>query len=72
VFSFYVKMPETRWDEIAEVETSGDNERFSALRDEFNRDFRRSDLDPKDVSSFDLVVDKDSWAKAGDYSDLHG
>lgn len=72
VFSFYVKMPETRWDEIAEVETSGDNERFSALRDEFNRDFRRSDLNPKDVSSFDLVVDKDSWAKAGDYSDLHG
>ncbi|MDC0033749.1 B12-binding domain-containing radical SAM protein [Alphaproteobacteria bacterium] len=72
VFSFYVKMPEDRWDEIHNVEISNDDLLFANMRDEFNRDFRRSDVNPKDVSSFDLVIDKDKWANGSNFSDLHG
>ncbi|MEK9643920.1 MAG: radical SAM protein [Alphaproteobacteria bacterium] len=72
VFSFYVKMPEDRWSDIHTVETVDDEDAFTQLRDEFNRDFRRSDVGPKDVSSFDLVIDQDKWTEAQGYSDLHG
>lgn len=78
VFSFYVKMPYEKWDEIAEAEkfTDAGESKFLEIRDDFLTNFRRSDASPKDVSSFDLVVGSDEWKKAqelsaDDFSDLH-
>ena len=79
VFSFYVKFPKDRWPEIREAEkmTEAGNRKFESLRDEFVATYRRSEVGPKDVSSFDLVIDGDKdWSKAdkrlGDaYADLH-
>ncbi|WP_193186394.1 B12-binding domain-containing radical SAM protein [Nisaea sediminum] len=79
VFSFYVKFPKERWPEIKEAEklTDKGNAKFEALRDEFVATYRRSDVNPKDVSSYDLVLNgEDDWKKAerksGDmYADLH-
>jgi anaerobic magnesium-protoporphyrin IX monomethyl ester cyclase len=78
VFSFYVKMPEERWDDIAIAEafTEEGERAFQVVRDDFLVNYRMSDASPKDVSSFDLVVGSDEWKKTQqprpeDFSDLH-
>lgn len=77
-FSFYVKMPHDRWDDIALAEkfTVEGEKKFEAIRKDFLANYRRSNASPKDVSSFDLVVGSDEWEKtqkpsADDFSDLH-
>ena len=77
-FSFYVKMPHERWDDIALAEkfTDEGEKKFAAIREDFLTNYRRSSASPKDVSSFDLVVGSDEWEKAQgpqpeDFSDLH-
>ncbi|MGB0681411.1 MAG: B12-binding domain-containing radical SAM protein [Magnetovibrionaceae bacterium] len=85
VFSFYVKMPESEWPFIREAEQMNEagEKRFGELREVFNRDYRRSLSNPKDVSSFDLVVGENEWDKVDSkdskpkldphaFSDLHG
>jgi anaerobic magnesium-protoporphyrin IX monomethyl ester cyclase len=81
VFSFYVKMPKERWGDIrvAESPTPEGEAMFEKIRDEFNAGYRRSNVNPKDVSSFDLVIGEDQWASGAgsptlnpqDFSDLH-
>ena len=78
VFSFYVKMPEERWDDIAVAEKFDDEgERaFVKIREDFLANYRKSNANPKDVSSFNLVVGSDEWEKSRqprpeDFSDLH-
>lgn len=78
VFSFYVKMPNERWDEIAKAEsmTPEGEQAFEKIRDDFLQNHRNSASNPKDVSSFDLVTDADEWEKVDkprpeDFSDLH-
>ncbi|NQU57203.1 MAG: B12-binding domain-containing radical SAM protein [Rhodospirillales bacterium] len=78
VFSFYVKMPEERWGEIAVAEafSKKGEQAFEAIREDFLANYRKSDASPKDVSSFDLVVGSDEWEKSQqpqpeDFSDLH-
>ena len=78
VFSFYVKMPEERWNDIAvaEVFTEEGERAFEVLRKEFLAHYRRSTTAPKDVSSFNLVVGTEEWEKLRqprpeDFSDLH-
>ena len=78
VFSFYVKMPQERWDAIRAAEsmdTSGE-EAFVRLREEFERDYRPSKSSPKAATSYDLVIGKSDWdthrqPDPTDYSDLH-
>ena len=81
-FSFYVKMDDSRWDDIrlAEQMTPEGEARFVEIRDEFQKAHRPSSVDPKDSSSFDLVIGSDEWEKGkadkpaltGDmFSDLH-
>lgn len=78
VFSFYVKMPEERWEDIAVAERFDDaGERaFTEIREDFLANYRKSSANPKDVSSFNLVVGSDEWEKSRqprpeDFSDLH-
>ena len=82
VFSFYVKMPKEKWGDIrlAEEPTAEGESKFVELRDDFNANYRRSGVSPKDVSSFDLVIGKEQWDSSGgsksinphDFTDLHG
>jgi radical SAM superfamily enzyme YgiQ (UPF0313 family) len=79
VFSFYVKMPEDRRDDIrkAELSTEEGNKAFDDLREDFLKTYVPSSTSPKDSSSFNLVVGSDEWEKsqepnANDFTDLHG
>jgi len=78
VFSFYVKMPDARWDDISKAEalTPEGEQAFEIIREDFLKNYRHSTPNPKDVSSFNLVTDADEWEKARkprpeDFSDLH-
>jgi radical SAM superfamily enzyme YgiQ (UPF0313 family) len=78
VFSFYVKMPKDRWDDIAIAEKFNEEgeKTFLNIREEFLTNYRKSDASPKDVSSFDLIVGSEEWEKSRqprpeDFSDLH-
>jgi len=78
VFSFYVKMPDARWDDISKAEalTPDGEKAFETIREDFLKNYRHSTPNPKDVSSFNLVTDANEWEKAQkprpeDFSDLH-
>jgi anaerobic magnesium-protoporphyrin IX monomethyl ester cyclase len=79
VFSFYAKMPKERWPEIEKAESfSIEGEKaFEEIHEDFIKNYRRSTVDPKDATSFDLVGGTQDWSKSeklnpDDFTDLHG
>jgi anaerobic magnesium-protoporphyrin IX monomethyl ester cyclase len=79
VFSFYAKMPKDRWPEIkiAESFSSKGEKAFEKIHEDFIKNYRRSNVDPKDATSFDLVGGIQDWSKSkklnpDDFTDLHG
>ena len=79
VFSFYAKMPKDRWPEIetAESFSSKGEKAFEKIHKDFIKNYRRSNVDPKDATSFDLVGGTQNWSKSeelnpDDFTDLHG
>ncbi|MEE2698267.1 MAG: radical SAM protein [Pseudomonadota bacterium] len=79
VFSFYAKMPKERWPEIEVAESfSKEGEKaFKRIHEDFLKNYRRSTIDPKDATSFDLVGGVQDWSKSkkpnpDDFTDLHG
>ena len=55
----------------------GPEKAFEKIHEDFIKNYRRSNVDPKDATSFDLVGGIQDWSKSeklnpDDFTDLHG